>query len=563
MAHGGDYRRVVPAWGAKALMAYTLLQTPLACEQRDCSMESSTTWSSRAPHAEALSACVFLADGEGCAEAEEGRYLHPGLLQTGHRLTSAGEPTSEGAVKASPVLDSPPALAAPGPPDTANVSRPSAGDASDGVWVALASSWRSSATLLEAFASRWRGGANRTLASPAPLDPVMLTDLGKPFSEERMRHAVALRTGSGSSTIVVMALGLLCVFAVGICCMLRGPRTPQEDVRSRRQDPATGKLLSQQAGAGYSGKKSPPGGLGSRSPGPGAVAFAHGVQDDYHAPGVSSAATSLPGASPQQLQQRQARGPSSAHSAAPVVSSTPAELPALCPSLLLPNMESRFCIAMEALQTLRPGTIAMTGTSGRALLEISIQEAHGVWTLQISSMGCGDEPRAIIEMSPADKSSVKIYGRAKQYFGSIEHGDRPNECNLIVEGEVQMKVLSEPGPDLQHRAVLVDGRQIATAGRGPPRMQEWRLQVKPNADAVLIATCMLSMIFFGMGQQSRASVGAAPTVRQSTSRTSPPIASRSPVQPTQQPTQAHSGHHTPQQHSTGPSHHSSGHHGRR
>merc|ERR1740138_1252600 len=102
-------------------MAYTLLQTPLACKQMDCSMESSTTWSSTAPHPEAPSACVFLADSEACEEAEEGRYLRPGLLQTGHRLTSAGEPTSEGSAKAGHVLDSPPALAAPGPPATANV----------------------------------------------------------------------------------------------------------------------------------------------------------------------------------------------------------------------------------------------------------------------------------------------------------------------------------------------------------------------------------------------------------------------------------------------------------
>jgi hypothetical protein len=199
------------------------------------------------------------------------------------------------------------------------------------------------------------------------------------------------------------------------------------------------------------------------------------------------------------------------------------------------------------------------------LLEISIQEANGQWQLQISSVGCGDEPRAMIEMGSADKSSVKIYGRGKQYFGSLENGDRPNECNLVIQGDVQMKVLSEPSPDMQYRAVLVDGRQIATAGRFG---QSWRLQVKPNADAVLIATCMLSMIFFGMGQLGRGSVGATPTVRQSTTRASPPIASRSPMQPTQAPSGGHhsshsGGHHTPQQHSAGPSHHSSGHHGRR
>jgi len=275
---------------------------------------------------------------------------------------------------------------------------------------------------------------------------------------------------------------------------------------------------------------------------------------------TSSASASLAGRQPSP-HQPQRTPPFSPPPSAAAASSTHADLPILCPSLVLPNMESRFCIAMEALQTLRPGTIAMTGTSGRALLEISIQETNGRWHLQISSVGCGDEPRAMIEMSSADKSSVKIYGRGRQYFGSLEHGQKPNECNLVIQGEVQMKVLAEPGSDLQYRAILVDGRQIATAGRFA---QSWRLQVKPNADAVLIATCMLSMVFFGIGQLSRASAGTSPVVRQSTGpRATPPVASRSPQQPTQAGPHHQSGHHTPQYHSSDPGHHSSGHHGRR
>merc|ERR1719291_1322076 len=101
-------------------------------------------------------------------------------------------------------------------------------------------------------------------------------------------------------------------------------------------------------------------------------------------------------------------------------------------------MESRFCVSMDAMRRREKGTIDITGTSGRKLLEGSIRERAGILELQLCSVGCSEEPRAMMEMDLSDRSSMKIYGRGKIFFGTLEVAGSANECVLIEGGEARM-----------------------------------------------------------------------------------------------------------------------------
>jgi hypothetical protein len=165
---------------------------------------------------------------------------------------------------------------------------------------------------------------------------------------------------------------------------------------------------------------------------------------------------------------------------------------------------------MEALANRRFGNVSIKGASARSLLEASIQERQ----LSLRSVGSDAKPRVIITR---EGRQLNIYGRDEKLFGTLEPASGPNDCALLVDGQVKLKVLAEPGPELQFRAFATDGRQVAAAGSSGA---DWTLQVKANVDAILIAACMLSMIFF-----VSASAAATPHV---SSRSPPPAAARSP-----------------------------------
>lgn len=183
--------------------------------------------------------------------------------------------------------------------------------------------------------------------------------------------------------------------------------------------------------------------------------------------------------------------------AAPAASDTPpAAAPILCQTLVLPNLESCFHISAESLRSRRPGILEIKGTSKRTLLEAYVQDQQ----LDISSLGNDTRPRVTIRW---EGRVLMVHGRGDSPFGSLEPQTGPNDYALIRGGEARMKVLAEPGQGLQLRAFAVDGRQLASAGCVGP---EWRLTVKANADAILIAACMLAMTFLS----TRAPVSQTP-----------------------------------------------------
>mmetsp|Transcript_52051 Transcript_52051/g.111413 ORF Transcript_52051/g.111413 Transcript_52051/m.111413 type:complete len:458 (-) Transcript_52051:151-1524(-) len=178
--------------------------------------------------------------------------------------------------------------------------------------------------------------------------------------------------------------------------------------------------------------------------------------------------------------------------------------PLLCPSLILPNTEARFMVDMDTLKSgVQSGNLCITGTSGRKLLHGTLCEMGSTRVFKLCSVDCEEDPRATVH---TDASGImKIFGRGGEFYGDLEPNGNTGVV-LVCDGRPAMTVEFRDPIDLQMTACTMDGRQLAQAGRAqlPARRQAclaegssgvvWKLQVKPGADAVLLASTMLSML---------------------------------------------------------------------
>jgi len=172
--------------------------------------------------------------------------------------------------------------------------------------------------------------------------------------------------------------------------------------------------------------------------------------------------------------------------------------PSICPSLILPNTEARFVIAMDSL---RPGSgqIDILGTSGRKLLHATItQQPDGRHVFALASVGCQEDPRCIIHGPAAGSVKMEVSGRQGQPYGMLE----PDNSTAILSYNNQPAMVLDTAGLLELRlaARTMDGKLLASASpavvssRAPGTDPTWKLQVKPGADAVLIASCMLAVL---------------------------------------------------------------------
>jgi len=189
--------------------------------------------------------------------------------------------------------------------------------------------------------------------------------------------------------------------------------------------------------------------------------------------------------------------------------------PILCQSLVLSNAEARFMIPMDSLLHVEIGAaIDITGTSGRKLLQACVlQGSGGSRELHVSSIGCEDDPRAVVVSDTSRSSLLKIFARGGHLFGTLDISDVQGHGRALLTCGGARAMTIEPGnmEELEMVAHAMDGRVLANAGRvaqplrGPSTptscvgSDSWKLQVKPHSDAVLIVACMLSIM---MLQQS-------------------------------------------------------------
>lgn len=507
------------------------------------------------PTVQAQPAWTASADDEGCAEGEEmRRYLQPGLLQRGAGLSPpavAPSPLAAGAVAAEPgdairgeapvpspqttgaglsppaVAPSPPAAGAvaaePGGTIRGKVPLPSPQPTGVGLSpLAVAPSPPAAGAVAAEPGDAIRGKA------PVPSPQPMMIGLGLWLGSGRTSYSLALGVGSTSAG-ALLAGTLVLLLVCALCCCLAQRRSPGASPplwSERSGDPAAGKLLGQQAGKAQRTSE-PPGRPPSGDPfGREVPLRSSDEQSEASQRPLPASAASLPGALPT-ARESYFRGGAGPHSTPASGAPGAGAMPVLCQALLLPSMESRFCVSVEALQRgFRRGSLDIMGTSGKKLLDVVVQDPGGRRQLQICSVG-SREPRVTVEVDTV--SSMKIYGERKTFFATLDTGSSPNECVIVYDGEAKARLLAEPGPEMHFRVVTAGGQHLAAAGRSGTL---WMLQVKPNTDAILIASCVLSMIVFGSGvvRSNRPSVEPSPMGRQSTagSRSSLSQASRPP-----------------------------------
>jgi len=175
-------------------------------------------------------------------------------------------------------------------------------------------------------------------------------------------------------------------------------------------------------------------------------------------------------------------------------------------------------IPMDSLMHVDVGAaIDITGTSGRKLLQVCVLEAGGGnRELHVSSIGCEDDPRAVVVSDASRSNMLRIFARGGHLFGTLDISEVAAHGRALLSCGGAKAMTIEPGnrDDLEMTAHAMDGRVLANAGRVSPPLrgagtastcvggESWKLQVKPHSDAVLIVACMLSMILLQQSQRS-------------------------------------------------------------
>lgn len=164
--------------------------------------------------------------------------------------------------------------------------------------------------------------------------------------------------------------------------------------------------------------------------------------------------------------------------------------PPICPSLILPNTEARFMVAVARLQHVGPQNFSLYGGSGRELLHCSVDEPQGGGhRLSISSVGC-EFPRAVVMSGRS--GNYDIYGRDNQFYGTLEFA---GERGLLMVGGYPVMAL-DTSEGLKKMASRMDGRILASAqpvsAQLPDGGTAWMVQVRPGMDAILVTSCMLT-----------------------------------------------------------------------
>jgi hypothetical protein len=103
--------------------------------------------------------------------------------------------------------------------------------------------------------------------------------------------------------------------------------------------------------------------------------------------------------------------------------------------------------------------------------------------------------------------TLEIYGKGGKFYGTLETAKGGGA--LLKYEDAYVMTLEVASDDLRMTASSMDGNLLASAGKNlqvsAKRMESrdtWKLQVKPNFDAVLIGACMLGVILFRPGEES-------------------------------------------------------------
>jgi len=195
--------------------------------------------------------------------------------------------------------------------------------------------------------------------------------------------------------------------------------------------------------------------------------------------------------------------------------------PILCQALVLTNAEARFLIPIDSLFHVDVGkAFDITGSSGRKLLRACVLQAgRGNQELHVSSIGCEDDPRAVVICDASHSSMLKIFSRGGHLFGTLDVSEVQSHGRALLTcgGSRAMTIETANRENLEMTAHAMDGRVLANSGRVVSKYRaadscvggdSWKLQVKPQADAVLIVSCMFSMVLLQQSVYAPLSTGS-------------------------------------------------------
>lgn len=188
-----------------------------------------------------------------------------------------------------------------------------------------------------------------------------------------------------------------------------------------------------------------------------------------------------------------------------------ADVPPICPQLILPNTEARFMIDMSSMTSVCMGSttrVDIKGTSGRTLLHAIVRDGVDARKeLLLTSVGCEDDPRTKVCAPRSPGQAFELFDKKGELYGTIDSSG--SGAVLTNKGQPVMRIQMENEQDMKMVASTIDGRTLGDGGctsSGVPS-RIWKLTVKRGVDAVLISSCMLAMLL--LNDDGRSSVGSA------------------------------------------------------
>jgi len=174
--------------------------------------------------------------------------------------------------------------------------------------------------------------------------------------------------------------------------------------------------------------------------------------------------------------------------------------PPLCPTLLLPSCDARFVVPVDALSEVRTeGALDIMGVSGNPLLRVVVHQVNG-----------GDRALMVSMPPPLNSTRVRIgppatgsradQGLEIRRFDHELYGElvlQPNgQYDVVKDGRTAMVLGDQMGNALL-MVSTVDGQALAHVTCGSESFGSVRsleVRVHPNVDAVLVLSCVLSVI---------------------------------------------------------------------
>jgi len=330
---------------------------------------------------------------------------------------------------------------------------------------------------------------------------------------DRAYAAVNESFGGAGLVSLIIAIVLLVTFAVmALLTAHEGPSRREESApnRSFRQQRSVGPMMSKTPSQRSQARDFSVSESRAARASPYSSPLIPKTEDSF-LPSVSSAmhdrkskAARTPTKSPY-LEDLQAMGkPSTQMNPQMLSSAATADLPLLCPALVLPHSEAWFAVSFEKLHQASLGPFELFGLSGKPLLKVTPdlssdeQQSFSIATTPLRSPILA----TVMAGSVGTSTCMQIKDGQGMHFGDLFQSSKPGRYSLLCGGRESLLLDFDTSTCSLCVITVKTALTVALACRstdGPffKGMDHLEIRVNPGVDPVLVLSCVLGVVLFG------------------------------------------------------------------